>query len=256
MSNAARLAVLAAALSSILTACAGATPAPPTLAGRTFLSTGVDGRALVAGSRIQLRFADGADLGASAGCNTIGGTYRLDGNVLVVTAGGMTEMGCDPERHQQDDWLAAFLSSRPTFSLDGNDLTLGSGGTTIRLLDREVAEPDLPIAGPVWTLDSIISGDAVSSVPGGVVATLTVHPDGTVELSPGCNGGSSTITTQGDQLRFGPILTTKMACQGPAGDVERTVLGVLGGGPLTFSIDASVLTLRDPNGNGLGFRAG
>ena len=258
MSDAPRLAALVGALSIVLAACgAGGPGAPaPTLDGRTFLSTRVDGHALVAGTRIRLTFRDGTDLGASAGCNSIGGTYAIVGGVLQVQAGGMTEMGCDPERHAQDDWLVAFLSSNPSVTLAGNDLTLTKDGTTIRLLDREIAEPDLALVGPVWTLDSIIQGDAVWSVPGGVVATLTFKPDGTVDVNAGCNRGGGPATVQGNQLAFGAIATTKMACQPPAGTVESAVLGVLGQGQVTFAIDAARLTLIAPNGSGLAFTAG
>ena len=56
---------------------------PMSVDGRTFLSTDVtqDGeeRPLVDGTQIRLAFSDG-QLSASAGCNTIGGTYSIDGD--------------------------------------------------------------------------------------------------------------------------------------------------------------------------------
>jgi heat shock protein HslJ len=257
MSNVARLAVLTGALTSLLlAACGSAAPAPVTLDGRTFLSTGVDGHALVGGTQVQLTFHDGTSIGASAGCNSIGGTYTVVNGALRVQAGGMTEMGCDPARHDQDDWLVAFLTSNPTVTLSGNDLTLTKDGTTIRLLDREVAQPDLPLVGPVWTLDSIIAGDAVSSVPGGVVATLTFTPDGNVQVNAGCNTGGGSAAVQGGTILFGAIATTKRACEAPAGQVESAVLEVLRQGQVAFTIDAARLTLVTPDGKGLGFISG
>jgi heat shock protein HslJ len=255
MTYAPRLAAVLGALAILVAAC-GATPAPPTLDGRTFVSTGVDGHVLVPGTQIVLTFRNGTDLGASAGCNTIGGTYTLANGVLRVQAGGMTEMGCDPDRHAQDDWLIDFLTSEPRITLLGNDLTLAKDGTTIRLLDREIAQPDQPLIGPVWTLDSLIQGDAVASVPGGVRATLTFTPDGQVQVDAGCNTGGGTAGVQGDRITFGPIGTTKRACEAPAAAVESAVLGVLGQGQVTFAIDASRLTIVAPNGTGLGFTTG
>jgi heat shock protein HslJ len=256
MSNAPRLAAVIGILSLLLAACGGTGPQAPTLDGRTFVSTAVNGHALVPGSQVQLTFRDGRDLGASAGCNTIGGTYTLTDGVLRLQAAQMTEMGCDPERHAQDEWLVEFLSAGPALTLTGNELTLARDGTTIRLVDREVAQPDLPLAGPVWTLESLIVGDAVGSIPGGVVATLTFGPDGRVDVNAGCNRGGGTAIVDGDQIAFGPIATTKMACQGPAGDIEAAMLDVLRAGRLTFAIDASRLTLLAPNGRGLGFVGG
>src|SRR5687767_13306695 len=85
------------------------------LDGRQFLSTHVTVGgapfALVPNTQIRLSFSDGTNLGGSAGCNIFGGTYVLDGDRIVWTGGGMTEMGCDDPRHAQDDWLTAFLAS-------------------------------------------------------------------------------------------------------------------------------------------------
>jgi heat shock protein HslJ len=215
--------------------------------GREFLSTSVteDGApmALVAGTRIRLAFTDG-QLAASAGCNSIGGDYRIEDGVLVFEGGGMTEMGCDPDRSAQDEWLVALLGSRPTAVLDGADLVLTSGATSVALTDREVAEPDLPLTGTTWTVDTIITGDAASSVPVGAVATFTFSADGRVEVRTGCNTGSGTYEANDDQLRFTGVAVTEMACDGAAGALEAAVLPILGADAVQYTIDASRLTLQ------------
>src|SRR3990172_6688727 len=100
----------------LLTVACAATAPGGSLDGREFLSTSVtDGgavRQLVPGTRISLRFDDDR-IGASAGCNIMGGTYRLDGGRLLVEGGAMTEMGCDEARSAQDNWLFGFLGSDP-----------------------------------------------------------------------------------------------------------------------------------------------
>ena len=219
--------------------------APAGLAGRQFLSTGVtkDGApfALVAGSRIRLTFDEGR-LSANAGCNTIGGNLTIDGNRLVFSGGEMTEMACQEPLMAQDNWLVAFLGSGPTFALSGNDLTLTSGTTVVMLLDREVAEPDQPLVGPTWSLTSIISGDAVSSVPVGVSAAITFNADGTFAMDDGCNSGGGKYVVDGDAIHFSEVVTTDMACGGAAGQVEQAVLAVLSPDAITFAIDAYSLT--------------
>ncbi len=224
----------------------GAGAAVDPLDGRDFLSTSVttDGEpfALVDGTRVRLSFADGR-LTASAGCNTIGYTYQLDGDTLVVEGGAMTEMGCDPALHDQDEWLSEFLGSRPTVAANGNDLVLTSGGTVMDLLDTEVAEPDLELQGTLWTVDSIISGDAVSSIPAGATATLRFAADGTVAVDAGCNSGSGTYEADDDTVRITDLAVTEMACDGDAGALEAAVLLVLGADELGYTIDASRLTL-------------
>jgi len=242
------------------------TPVPPTnppagtapdLNGRTFLSITVTEngvlKALVADTRIRLNFQDG-QLGATAGCNSMGGTYSIQDGKLIFHGGGMTEMGCDPARHAQDDWLLGFLGSQPTVTVNGHDLVLASGSTTVALLDREVAEPDQPLSGPTWTLSSIITGQAVSSVPVGVTATIKFNADGTVDINPGCNTGGGSYTVDGDEITFSDLVTTAMACIASAMDVENAVLAVLSGNPVTFAIEAGSLTLMAGN-HGLQFSA-
>ena len=155
----------------------------------------------------------------------------------------------------QDDWLVTMLGSEPKLTLNGDELTLTSGETVISLLDAEVAEPDQPLAGPTWTLTSLITGDAVSSVPEGVIANITFNDDGTVAINPGCNSGGGTYAVDGDSISFSDLITTEMACLGPAMDVEAAVIAVLSADEITFAIDASTLTLMATD-IGLQFTAG
>jgi heat shock protein HslJ len=234
-----------AALAILASACSGTAAAQP-LEGRTFLSMSVTkGGAdiqLVPGTQIRISFTDGR-IGLSAGCNIIGGTYRLDGARLVVDAAGMTEMGCDPARHAQDDWLATFMSSRPTVRLVGNELALEQDGTVITLADRKVVEPDLALVGPTWTVTSIVSGDTVSSIPDGVVATLQFAPDGAVRVGTGCNEGTARAEIAGGTIRFSQVGLTKRGCVGAAAQMEAAVLSVLRAGQVAYSIEAGTLNL-------------
>lgn len=221
-------------------------PTPPAgVDGRIFLSTQVlvDGRErpLVPGTRVRLEFSQGR-LGASAGCNRLGGAYRLDGDVLRLADAAVTEMGCDPARHDQDEWLFTLLGSAPTVSLAGDTLTLRLGSTIIALLDRRVAEPDLPLVGPSWRLTSILAGEVVSSVPPGVVARLEFGADGRLAVDTGCNTGGGTYRLEGDRLVV-DLALTKRLCLGPAGQVEAAVIRVLQAREVVVGIEASTLRL-------------
>ena len=246
--------VALAILALVLGSQAGCSSGAEELTDRDYLSVAVTeggaARALVNGTRIRINFgaAEGNDravgaLVANAGCNSISGTYRIDGDRLVFDSAGMTEMGCDAERHAQDDWLAGFLASKPTVRFVKSDLTLDNGAISIRLLDREVAEPDLNIVGPTWTVESIIDGDAVSSVPEGATATLLFKADGSVEVDTGCNRGSGTWSLEGAGIRIENLMLTKMACAGAGAMLEGAVLGVLEAAALQAQIDSNVLTL-------------
>jgi heat shock protein HslJ len=216
------------------------------LEARTFLSTAVTvggaDRPLVDGTQIRLSFTDG-QIGASAGCNIFGGSYRIADNRLLISGGAMTEMGCDEARSAQDEWLFAFLGSGPTVVLSGNELTLSSTDTVINLLDTEVADPDRPLVGTTWMVTGLIDGDAVSSIPDEVEASLRLTDDGRVEIHSGCNSGGGEYTVSGDTITFSELVSTEMACDGARGEVEAAVFAVLGADSVTYAIDAGGMTL-------------
>ncbi|HEY5629216.1 MAG TPA: META domain-containing protein, partial [Candidatus Limnocylindrales bacterium] len=133
----------------------------PMIGDRTFVSTQVIGHQLVAGTRVTLAFRD-ATLSASAGCNTMGGEYHILGDALSVGDLSMTEMGCQPDLMAQDDWLAKLLPGA-TVRFGDTSLTLAKGAVTMTLVDRKTT--NLPLEGTVWTVDGLLTGDAVSSAP-------------------------------------------------------------------------------------------
>ncbi|MEO8273508.1 MAG: META domain-containing protein [Chloroflexota bacterium] len=253
-----RLAV-ATAITILLVTVAGCSMAgaSPGLADRVFLSVSVTDRGvarpLVAGTRIRLDVR-ATDIGASAGCNSISGTYRLEGGRLVFEGGAMTEIGCDADRMSQDDWLIALLGSKPAVRLSGNELTLESDTIVVRLLDRKVAEPDAALTGHAWTVVSVIAGDTVSSVPAGAVATVTFNVDGTMSVNAGCNQGGAAWKAAGTGIEVSALVLTKKACEGAGGQLESAVVGVLRAGSIAASIDADMLTLL-AGGGGLQLRA-
>lgn len=243
---------LALTAASIVVACstpAAPSPSPASLDGRTYLSTQLEGRILVPGTQVRLSFADG-QLNAQAGCNTMGGGYTIDGDRIRTSQLSMTEMGCDGPRQAQDEWLAAFLGDA-RFTLAGETLTMTDGTAVLTLMDKEVVTPDQPLEGRRWILEGIVSGDAVSSVPMGVTAAIQIDA-GRVAVEAGCNRGGGTVEVTADTLTFGPIATTKMACEPDPMRVESAVLAVLSG-DVAYSIDADRLTL-DAGDAGLLFR--
>jgi heat shock protein HslJ len=219
------------------------------LAGRTFLSVAVEEngapRPLVEGTQVSLDFGPDGNLGARAGCNTIIGTWRLVDGTLVFGGGGMTEMGCDPELHAQDDWLVEFLGAEPAARLAGQELVLTAGSTVMTLMDRETVEPDRPLTGAPWQVESLyLEGDAVSSVPAGASATLEFQDDGTLLVDGGCNKGRATWSMDGSTMRIGPLAMTRMFCEGAPGELEQHVVSVLDSETLSVSIEAATLTLK------------
>lgn len=257
-----------AGLLVLLLAAACGDPAPTARAdqrsgdpwGRDFLSTGVtekgQSRPLVAGTRIRLSFTDDGRIMAGAGCNSMGGQAEVRDGRLVVADLATTEMGCDPDRHAQDEWLARFLTSKPKVELSGSELTLSGDSTEVRLRDREVADPDRPLRGTRWMVDTVIDGETASSVPEGADANIILGNDDDFGGSTGCNqmGGTAVVDEAAGTVAFRDVFATKIACDDDKMALEEAVLSVLDG-EVTYTIKADRLTLSHPNGKGLGLHA-
>ena len=190
---------------------------------------------------------------ANAGCNTIHVPVDLgDGKLLIEGGVLMTAKGCAAKYATQDTWLAGFFGSGPSWRLDGDELVLTSRATEMVLLDRTVAEPDRPIEGTRWQLETIFTGETASSVPAGVDAHLT-FADGRVTGSTGCNTLEGPATVSADEVTFGPLTMTRKACPDDQGSVERAMVTVLQG-TVPFAIISDELTLNPGADHALGLR--
>lgn len=251
----------------VMAGCGGTSPGPgpgagdktgddSQLIGRTFLSTEVKNRTLVSGTRISLSFPEKGKIAAQAGCNHLFGTVSFEGDKLAASEMGGTDMGCEQSLHQQDEWVTKFLTGKPVWALSGDNLVLtGADKTEIKLSDRKVVDPDRKLVGPKWTVDSLLDGEAASSVPGGAQAYLIFADGDKVSGNTGCNTLTGTAKAGPEKITFEQIATTKKACLGDAGMLEEWVLEVLKG-EVTMRIDTDRLVLGQPSGKGLQLRAG
>ena len=109
--------------------------------------------------------------------------------------------------------------------------TGGSGGT---------------IEGVNWRLTKLPQGGALVDVPQGVVADAR-FAGGRVTGSGGCNSFTGPANVSGSAITIGQLASTEMACDGPAGDVERVYLANLVAAA-SFTATADALTLFDEGG--------
>lgn len=256
-----RFPLLLAATALLLSACGDETgddpdvTSGPDLDGRTFIATAITDagrtRHLAAGTELRLTFKAG-ELGIDAGCNHMSGTYDLDGDQLSVGMMSMTEMGCPPKLMAQDTWVAGLFEEPVTFDLDKDILRLGAADVDLVLTDRVVASPDAELEGTTWQLDALIEGDAVSSIPGDVVATLIIV-GGEARIDDGCNAITADVAVSGPMLTFTDVAGTDIACQGAAAKVAQRVSDVLFEGPSTWTITEQSLSVLSDD-LGLGFR--
>ena len=94
------------------------------------------------------------------------------------------------------------------------------GGVAGASATAPLTNPDL--VGTEWIL-----GDLPGQVLADVRPTISFSGDGTVQGNAGCNTFSGTYTVDGSNLTFGPLASTKMACEGATGTLETAFLGAV-----------------------------
>ncbi|GGM02102.1 hypothetical protein GCM10011594_22750 [Nakamurella endophytica] len=191
----------------------------------------------------------GDRLSADAGCNIHSATVVLRDGRLAVSDVVASDMACPGARGADDAWLARFLAAGPEYRRDGGTVVLSATGATVRL----EAEQPRRLTGTQWVLDGLVTGDTVSSVPGGLAPTVVLSRD-QLQISGACNSGSGPVTVTEDELRIGSVITTQRACGGARDDVDRALLAVIRG-TVAYRVDGNRLTVTAEDGRGLVFAA-
>lgn len=220
--------------------------------GGTVVASG-DSRGVVEGTRLSLEF-DGDSLSTGAGCNQMSGRFAVEDGRLVLPEGlSSTEMACEPALMEQETWWAGFLASAPELTLTDPRLTLRTADARVDMTNLDVAQPQAELTGTLWTLDGIIEGESVSSVPDDVTSTLRLDGSGTAEVETGCNTGWADVRIGKGSLEFGTLGLTLVLCADPVAEIEAAVLAVLEG-EVAYSLRRQSLILTR-NGTGLLYRA-
>lgn len=97
------------------------------LAGSRWAIERIDGEAPSDPAKARLSF-ERERLAASAGCNSLGGPWRVDGLRLIAGPLVQTEMYCDGPVWEQERALSALLAAGPVITREGDTLTLVSSG--------------------------------------------------------------------------------------------------------------------------------
>ena len=206
---------------------------------------------IVAGSPINLT-VEGGRVGGSAACNSYGGNIQINGSSIAISDLFQTEMACVDDRVMASEaaYLAALLRATSA-ARDGGSLVLSGPQVELRFaLVPPVANATL--TGTVWVLDSLISGDAVSSTVGGRV-TLELSPDRAISGSTGCRDFSGQYTISGNQVRVTLDPYDTVGCAEGLGDQDTHILGVISN-EFSIAISGATLSLNARN-KGLSYRA-
>ena len=201
-------------------------------------------------ARVDLVYADGQFRGTAA-CNSYFADVDRDGAAITIGGVGATEMACDEPRMAAESAYLAALPEVTEVARDGDTLTLSGDGVEL-VFTFEPPEPDAALAGTTWHLDTLVLGDAASTVRGDP-ATLELAEDGTFRASTGCRSLAGAWTRGDGTLTFSDVGVDEVECDELSGQ-DGHVVDVLTSADVQVEVDGRRLTLTD-GGHGLGYSA-
>jgi heat shock protein HslJ len=116
---------------SLLSACAAANKGQANLADSTWRFVSIDGAAPVSG-KAHIAFEDDR-IGATVGCNGMGGPWRVESGRLIAGPLAQTEMYCAGPVWDQEKAIGALLAAAPELIVKTDRLVLKSSGHSAEL---------------------------------------------------------------------------------------------------------------------------
>ena len=110
------------------------------------------------------------------------------------------------------------------------------------------ASTSADLRGSTWKLVSYAFEGKLIPAAADANAVLTFDRGGKLSGSVGCNSISGDYTLSGDQITFGALSSTMMACADAVMQQEGAVFSVMTGA-LKYKLDAGVLTLYSASGD-------
>ena len=240
----------------LVAGCTGNAPGPSGLhlngTGWTLTDYVSGGRSvkILDGTTVTMVFSQEGRMTGSAGCNHYFASYDLKGTKITIGQAGSTMMYCTGAGvMEQESSYLALLNEAASVSSVNDRLTFADvQGMTILSFARIVLPAPEPLVGTTWTLDSLYTADAVSSVIAGTTITAVFGEDGRVSGSAGCNNYFGSYTVTESSLSTSSIGSTRMNCPGTGiMQQENTYLASLGR-TAGFSISGNRLSLADMHG--------
>lgn len=212
----------------------------------------VNGKAVAAeiNGRIPYLQLDETRYSANGGCNGIGGELTLEKNGKIKFSKGMSTMMACPDMSIERALSAALLST-DNYTVDGNILNLNKAKMAPLAKFRLLTADQQDISGS-WELDYISSARiAFEGLYPHRKPTMNFSAkEGKVNGNSSCNNYNATFKTAGNKISFGPIMSTKMACEGNGeatffSTLEKVNTYSVSGNTLTFIMgDIAVMRLH------------
>jgi heat shock protein HslJ len=191
---------------------------------------------------------DGRRVGGTSFCNGFGGTYRLDGDRLVLEDIAVTLVGCMGDVATAELAFHGVLNAPGlSVAVDPMELVLTSEAGELRFT-RVPPVPEAELVGTRWVLETVAQdGSATPAV--GEPAVLELSEDGTATFSTGCQTMNGTWTAHGDSVLLADHEYDPTACGAAMAEQDSLVTQLLSGG-FQVLVDGGMLTVVDTDNRG------
>ena len=186
-----------------------------------------------------------SDLYGAGGCNRWFGTVAQDGITIAFSGIGSTMMYCDePAMGIETQFLGLLPEVRTWVVVDDELQLLGDGDALLLVFSRNAVDG---IEGVDWDVTMLaVDGPTLVGIPSDVPLMLTLA-EGSASGPGACNRYNASYTLDGDALAFGPVMSTRMACEEPLMTLEAAWFDVLSR-VASWRIGGSTLVLLDADG--------
>lgn len=181
-----------------------------------------------------------------ADCNTLNGTYVINGSALTINPGTTTLVGC-PAGSLADQYTTQLFAAG-TYFMQGTELTINLKANAGVMHFRQQGAPSnaAVLIGPVWKWTQTLNTNGPTQiVPDPNLYTLQFNPDGSVQVKADCNSGSGVYTAgANNSLTIQISAMTQAAC--PPGSLSDAYVQQLNS-TASFFTGGSELVLNNQN---------
>ena len=188
-------------------------------------------------------------MGFNSGCNSVGGPVSVEDGQIVFGDAFMTLMFCEGPTGELEGIVTTLMAEPGSASLseDGELILADDDGMSVVFQKN----PPVTLEDLVgtWTLTTILPGNEsvfsegelpMEEVP---PATLVIAEDGSFDFDSGCNTNTGTLSEVDGQMVFGPVMQTRMFCEGPEGEAETLVVSAMTDQQSLFITSTDTLSL-------------
>ncbi len=218
-----------------------------------WLLININGKELLRGTRITLRFSRGI-MGGSAGCNSYSSDYNMDESTIKIKELMRTSMGCEKPVGilQQESKYLKLLNSANGYKIEGEKLYLKKDEKKILVYQFIKPDKNVELENNKWKLITFILGEMATSTAEDSNISISFI-DGKVKGWTACNRFKGTYTINGSKMAIKNIKMQKKPCNNKhLKENEDNFIRILKG-ISTFQIKGKRLSLHSRTGDGLDF---